>query len=349
MIVRAESGVVPFNLLQESLWFSRDHLQVWLREEYGANYDRMIGTATGASEQTTEFDCNAHYLDLNLDAVGSVNLCGKVTLGNLNQIDLHSLWHGKSAQEFRLEVETDRGPCMTCDYRQRCLSPSMSLIDNHFSEQITGVLSGEAREVLKYDRSISDDEARWHFVRDLSSYLGVFEIAYQDVWTARRVSAGDTPGTYELGETLRANTRHELHQLMRGQANSDLNGEFVETHGRYNLVAYQGGFWALPMSLGYVNVTREVDRRKPGVLFAKSLDELRKMCGPANWEPPKLLGSVNEYNIVRYEGAFWGIPLAFGPFDLTDPVNHTREGLKVAQTLEELHRECGGTPTTVTT
>jgi radical SAM protein with 4Fe4S-binding SPASM domain len=349
MIVRAESGVVPFNLLQESLWFSRDHLQVWLREEYGANYDRMIGTATGASEQTTEFDCNAHYLDLNLDAVGSVNLCGKVTLGNLNQIDLHSLWHGKSAQEFRLEVETDRGPCMTCDYRQRCLSPSMSLIDNHFSEQITRVLSGEAREVLKYDRSISDDEARWHFVRDLSSYLGVFEIAHQDVWTARRVSAGDTPGTYELGETLRANTRHELHQSHARP------GELgPEWRIRRNPREVQpGGVPGRVLGTSDVAGLRECHSgsrsAKAGVLFAKSLDELRKMCGPANWEPPKLLGSVNEYNIVRYEGAFWGIPLAFGPFDLTDPVNHTREGLKVARTLEELHRECGGTPTTVTT
>jgi predicted O-methyltransferase YrrM len=55
--------------------------------------------------------------------------------------------------------------------------------------------------------------------------------------------------------------------------------------------------------------------------------------------PPRLVGSANGYNLVFYDGRYWGIPQTFGPFDLTDPANRDKPGLHVAQTMAELeHR-----------
>ena len=341
MIVRSEIGVLPYNLLEESLWFSRDKLAGWLEHYYGSDYRMMVGTASGATPGVSEFTCNAHYQDLNINAIGSVNLCGKVTLGDLGTRSLRALWDGHMAEQFRLQVETDREPCMTCDYRQRCLCPSMALIDNHFSEEITRVLSRSTRAALGYERGISDDEARWMFVRDVSENLGIFDIAKDDkTWVARRVSAGAEPVTYEYGEALNAATRHELHELMRRDADSGLYVELLESYDQYNLVKYRRKYWGLPLALGHVNITQDGDRNKPGILMAESLEALKTLCEVGG--PPRLVGNRNGYNLVSYDGRLWGIPQSFGPFDLSEPANQAKEGLKVAPTMDELEQQCGG-------
>jgi radical SAM protein with 4Fe4S-binding SPASM domain len=340
MIVRAEKGVVPFNLLKESLWFSREALQQWLRDFYGIQYGKIIGTASGAAQGADEFTCNAHYSDLSMDALGIVHLCGKLTLGDLHRETLKSLWQGEVAEDFRRQVETGRGPCMTCDYRQRCLSPSMALIDNHFSEELIHALPEETRHAIGYERTISDDEALWRYVRDMGGVLGISDIGRDgDRWSARRVSAAPDPCKYEYGAPLEADSRHELYEEMHRQTKTELHPAFLEHYGRYNLVAYRRRFWALPAAHGYLDLTHEGDRGRDGIVAADTLADLKGLCAP---EVPRLLGSLNGYNLVEYLGQFWGIPQAFGPFDLTDSPNQSRTGLVAAHSLAGLHRKCGG-------
>lgn len=350
MIVRSENGVLPYNLLREGLWFDMGDLRRWLKQFYGTYYDIMVGTASGASPYVTGFSCNAHYQDLNMDARGTVNLCGKLSLGNLAHSTLHELWHSLEADEFRLQVETDRGPCMTCDYRQRCLSPSMATLDNHFSEELNAALSEETREAIGYDRALSDDQARWLFVRDVGRKVGIFEIAGGGrEWVARRVIPLENPGGYRLGDTLTAGTRHELHERMTEDADSGLYVRFLEPYGRYNLVKYHRKYWALPVALGHLNITHEADRQKPGILIADTSEELKALCGPGGvYEPPRLVESLNGYNLVAFKRKFWAIPLTFGPYDLSQPENQTRKGIQVAHTLKHLRRLCGPFPVLMT-
>jgi hypothetical protein len=230
---------------------------------------------------------------------------------------------------------------MTCDYRQRCLCPSMAAIDNHFSEEIARVLSAETRHAIRYDREISDDESRWLFVRDLSLNIGVFDLEQNGKrWSARRVTAGSSPGAYEHGQVLAAESRHELHGLMRREADSGLDVRLLQSYGAYNLVTYLRKYWALPLCLGHVNITNDSDRNKPGILVAGTLDELKRLCGYS--DPPRLVGSTNGYNLVAYDEKYWGIPQSFGPFDLTNPENRARLGIQVANTRGALERMCGG-------
>src|SRR5215831_1490848 len=76
MILRDERGIIPFRLLKESLWFNREALSGWLRKHYGKDYGRIVhGAAPGtANTEVNEFTCNAHNLDLTIDAAGNAVL-----------------------------------------------------------------------------------------------------------------------------------------------------------------------------------------------------------------------------------------------------------------------------------
>ena len=278
MIVRAETGIVPFDLLRESLWFHREALDGWLRTHYGAQHSMMVGAATGAMPPVEDFWCNAHWDDLNIAANGDVNLCGKVTLGNALRQDLDGLWYADFAAEFRSKVEANREPCQTCDYRQRCLSPSMALMANHFSEQIMGLLSPSTAQRIAYDRTLSDDDAILEFVRDIGESLGVFDLwEAKGQFHARRVNAGSR--RFEFGPPISSPTRYALHEAMKAACTYDLDPALVsEGFFGYNLVRYLGKFWAIPQSLGPIHLGRIDDQRKPGILTAGTLTEIQDLC-----------------------------------------------------------------------
>lgn len=223
MIVREESSIIPFNLLEESLWFNLDLLKTWLKQHYGNRYGSLIIGSAAAGGGVDEFSCDAHKQDLTVDAAGNATLCQQVSIGNLAAQTLHDIWTSREANQFRERVDRDRGPCYTCDYRQRCLSPSMTLLDNHFSESICAVLSPETRRLIGFERTISDTEARALFIRDIGRHYRIFRIEKQQTtFRARRISSITRQSALALQESatvLEANSRHELHSLMTGGPN----------------------------------------------------------------------------------------------------------------------------------
>jgi radical SAM protein with 4Fe4S-binding SPASM domain len=279
MAVRTEGGMVPLGLLRECLWFHLDKLRVWLRDHYGERYALMVGTATGAAEYVTDFSCNAHFDDFNVDAAGNTNLCGKLGLGSLMKRPLGDLWHSDDARAFRDAVEADRGPCMTCDYRQRCLSPSMALLDNHFDQTIVRAMSPAVKKTIAYDRTMSDEEALWHLVADVQERVGVFDISERDGRHAARRVVGGPNGQLYFAEPIVAPSRHELQRQMHELSASQLYPTLVDegVHGQ-NIVRYDGWFYVIPQSLGPVNLTRDLDREQPAIRRAGSLDSARQLC-----------------------------------------------------------------------
>src|SRR6266849_2006963 len=62
--------------------------------------------------------------------------------------------------------------------------------------------------------------------------------------------------------------------------------------------------------------------------------------------PPELIGSYGGYNLVRYLGAFHGIPQLAGQVDLTVEDECRHAGVICAPTLDELQRRITGSPDT---
>ena len=108
---------------------------------------------------------------------------------------------------------------------------------------------------------------------------------------------------------------------------------------KYNLVEYDGLFYGLPHGLAYDWEDPDA-ASAPDVVVAESAQKAMRMIrertqtseakkphavaekgsGPAGEiaRVPQLLGAIEDYNIVSYEGFIYGLPQALGPIDLTE-------------------------------
>lgn len=135
-------------------------------------------------------------------------------------------------------------------------------------------------------------------------------------------------GTIDLRDTLQvqaALTRSAVPELIRSV-------------GSNNVVRYDGQFYIVPQQLGEVRWGEEDLSARPGVVvvatareaFAIAESEVSSARSGAEGEEtganagmhrkstsvPRLLKTVEDYNIVEYEGWYYGMPHSFGSIDL---------------------------------
>lgn len=316
-----------------------DLFSLTLKLHHGESFEGVvIGSATGNDASHVDFNCNAHELDLVVDAAGNSVLCGQKTVGNIYLSGLEDVWHSNDANSFRADINKDQSPCIDCDYRKRCLRPSMSLLDNHFSEAITRVLDDKVRESIGFTRNISDTEAMDIFIKELSKTFRIFEIFETENGFEAHRSGSEQP--------IKAKKRHELQKLMIGENGSPLIPNLIEQgfHG-YNLIGYMNKFWAAPQSLGKLNITMQSDRERPEILVAQSIDELRKTINENNSymnaqvisvSPVLIEQGFHGYNLVGYMNKFYAAPLRIGHLDFTMKSDRERPEIIMADTIEEI-------------
>ena len=108
---------------------------------------------------------------------------------------------------------------------------------------------------------------------------------------------------------------------------------------KYNLVEYDGLFYGLPYGLEFdwddpnsaslpgvvvaesaQQATRMIRDRSQGAGAKKPRAVAEKGSGPAGEiaKVPQLLSTIEDYNLVSYEGFVYGLPQALGPIDLTE-------------------------------
>jgi hypothetical protein len=119
--------------------------------------------------------------------------------------------------------------------------------------------------------------------------------------------------------------------------------ELITSIGPYNIVRYDGFFYVLPQSLGEVRWGEDDIATFPGVTTTRTLkdaqDRAKKKGGildnvketVAKWSvlakpqtnssqpsPPRLVSSLENYNIVQYGDWYYGLPQELGKIDLQD-------------------------------
>lgn len=123
----------------------------------------------------------------------------------------------------------------------------------------------------------------------------------------------------------------------------------LETRGTYNIVRYGRNVYAIPHSMGAVDITDEETRSTEHIISAPTVSAAQQMIDALilsnNRQEdtegkrsvggrPQLLGSILRYNIVRYQGAVYGLHQSLGPVDLTGQhIKPGTPGIKVAHSM----------------
>lgn len=218
MILRDENGVIPERLVRESLWFNKNKLKDWLNKFYGVSGGgTVIGAASGNMPgEVDAITCQAHHTDLLVDYRGSARLCGQRMIGNIGREKLVDVWNGNEARNFRSEIDATRSACQNCDYLLRCLNPSLTLIENHFSDHLLRHIGDDVRERISYDSDISDDDARNLFISHISERHG---FGVYSTTSDHRPFTATRCGSVTRGErSFEAKSRDELYRQLFSDA-----------------------------------------------------------------------------------------------------------------------------------
>ena len=122
----------------------------------------------------------------------------------------------------------------------------------------------------------------------------------------------------------------------------------VSDYKDYNFVRYGEIFYGVPQSFGPLDLQNESDRTKPGILTAESIHKLKRTVDDVIMLTsgsvvlpslqPVLLGNIDHYNIVYYNGDYFGVPRSLGALDLSKESDRGKKEICTAKTKEELQR-----------
>ena len=96
---------------------------------------------------------------------------------------------------------------------------------------------------------------------------------------------------------------------------------FVLTDGRYNVIVWNGRYFALPVANWPLDTTRLLSRQYPVTLIGDSLDDIKREIAASGPIPGPNDGlaliqeGYHRYNIVRWGEVYFGVPQTAGPIN----------------------------------
>ncbi|HTZ35773.1 MAG TPA: hypothetical protein VMB84_07090, partial [Stellaceae bacterium] len=113
----------------------------------------------------------------------------------------------------------------------------------------------------------------------------------------------------------------------------------VETVGNFNLVAFAGSVFIVPVNRGEVALESLADPERLGIARYPTLRRARKAAALRSGSgPPRLLETVGHANLVAFEGAVYVLPTALGPVDLDRLAEPRRLGIRRYRSLDRARR-----------
>lgn len=131
--------------------------------------------------------------------------------------------------------------------------------------------------------------------------------------------------------------------------------KLVRELATYNILSYDGKFYGVPHSLGPVDLAKKEHREKPQIIEGTSVDEIEALltdhAPPASvaalpppppsrpqgvQTAPVLVSMAGPFNVVFYDGTYFGVPTSLGPVDLADPVQRVLPEILKAATWNDM-------------
>lgn len=189
-----------------------------------------------------------------------------------------------------------------------------------------GAYAFKAGSPLPDDRIDPLNVSRIFLVRDGDELYAIEADELRAEFPAMAAQMASRTGTIDLRNTLTVRAAFTVSEV----------AELIRTIGVNNIVRYDGWFYVVPHQCGVIRWGEEDPRVFPGVVVAASAREAVAIAERALTEAPRrrserallsdsenkgratplLIKAVGNYNIVEYEGWYYGLPHALGRVDL---------------------------------
>ncbi|MBF0591460.1 MAG: hypothetical protein HQL02_05170 [Nitrospirae bacterium] len=106
--------------------------------------------------------------------------------------------------------------------------------------------------------------------------------------------------------------------LIIAQERNDLIPALICSYKHYNVVKYKKIMHAVPSSAGNIDFTSEERLNREDILKGATQQEIISLIEEACRFIPELIDSVENYNVIKYNNLFYGLPASLGKIDFSD-------------------------------
>lgn len=121
-----------------------------------------------------------------------------------------------------------------------------------------------------------------------------------------------------------------------GSASAD-DPHLLKAVGVYNIVAFRDRIYGVPQSLGAVDWHGQDVASMKGVVTGRTEQEVLRQLHDTAWsDDPRLLKSVDTYNIVAFHDKIYGVPQSLGAVDWLGQDVASMKGVVTGRTEQEV-------------
>jgi len=132
-----------------------------------------------------------------------------------------------------------------------------------------------------------------------------------------------------------------LKDLIEDQTEITSVPKLLEGRKGFNIVKFKRQYWAIPQSLGEIDLMEDENLENPSILSAGSREDVKKQIDEKMgiMAAPQLVEVWANHNIIKFQNKFWGIPQSLGELDLTNLGNFQHPSVLSAASLEGVKKQ----------
>lgn len=200
--------------------------------------------------------CRSPYKFARISFDGTVELCYRYKIGNIQKEDLLSLWNGEKAQAVREMIKADERVCHACEYYKFCVK------SNQVEYEKTDSFNSKPNDL----RMLGSEDG-FNFVAWMGCYFAIPQ------W--RGEISLPLPDVAELGG-LEGGSLEDVKRRVAaaGGADAAYRGcpemKLLNTFGSLNIVYYQASFYAVQQEIGKIEAGNAESFQRPDVRCDRS-------------------------------------------------------------------------------
>ncbi|KJU84435.1 Glycosyl transferase, family 2 domain protein [Candidatus Magnetobacterium bavaricum] len=123
--------------------------------------------------------------------------------------------------------------------------------------------------------------------------------------------------------------------LIIARERNDLIPALLFPYKYYNVVKYNKKIYATPSSMGNIDFTNKEQLNAKDILRGDTQEEVIALIEEVCRFIPELIDTIDNYNVIKYNKFFYGLPASLGKIDFSDKTRLTHDSIIIGTTHQE--------------